>query len=181
MQRSITLGALAITAFSATGQPAGEQRPNIIFIMSDDHATQAISAYGHPISRLAPTPNIDRIAENGAQFWNNYCANSISGPSRASILTGKHSHKNGFLANWNKEFDGSQQTLPKILQQNGYETAVIGKWHLISEPTGFDHWMILNGQGDYNNPDFITKEDTVQYFGYVTDLIRSTMREQLWS
>lgn len=179
MQRSITIGALAITALSAYGQPEEGKRPNILFIMSDDHATQAISAYDHPISRLAPTPNIDRIAENGAQFWNNYCANSISGPSRASILTGKHSHKNGFLANWNKEFDGSQQTLPKILQENGYETAVIGKWHLISEPTGFDHWMILNGQGDYNNPDFITNEDTVQYFGYVTDLITTFTKQWL--
>lgn len=182
MQRTISLGALALTAFTVAGQPAGQaagQRPNILFIMSDDHATQAISAYGHPLSRLAPTPNIDRIAKNGALFWNNYCANSISGPSRASILTGKHSHENGFLANWNKEFDGSQQTLPKILQQNGYETALIGKWHLISEPTGFDHWMILDGQGDYNNPDFITEGDTVQYSGYVTDLITTFTKQWL--
>lgn len=178
MKKNLFIGALTLTAAPIFAQQA-VQRPNIIFIMSDDHASQAISAYGHPLSKLAPTPNIDRIAKNGAQFWNNYCANSLSGPSRASILTGKHSHKNGYLANWNKEFDGSQQTLPKILQENGYETAIIGKWHLISEPTGFDHWMILDGQGDYNNPDFITDNDTVQYFGYVTDLITTFTKQWL--
>lgn len=145
--------------------------PNIIFIMSDDHARQAMSIYGHPIGRVAPTPNIDRIGQEGAVFQNNYCCNSISGPSRAAILTGKHSHKNGFMKNWALGFDGSQQTLPKILQQNGYETAVIGKWHLISKPTGFDHWMILNDQGDYCNPQFITEDDTTRHKGYVTDLI----------
>lgn len=178
MKKNLFIGALTLTAAPIFAQQA-VQRPNIIFIMSDDHASQAISAYGHPLSKLAPTPNIDRIAKNGAQFWNNYCANSLSGPSRASILTGKHSHKNGYLANWNKEFEGSQQTLPKILQENGYETAIIGKWHLISEPTGFDHWMILDGQGDYNNPDFITDNDTVQYFGYVTDLITTFTKQWL--
>ncbi len=177
MQKLFSIGALALTGLSAFTQT--NKRPNIIFILSDDHATQAISAYQHRVSKIAPTPNIDRIANNGAIFWNNYCANSISGPSRASILTGKHSHKNGFLANWNKEFDGSQQTLPKILQENGYETALIGKWHLISKPTGFDHWMILNNQGEYNNPDFITKKDTVQYFGYVTDLITTFTKQWL--
>ena len=124
------------------GRQDGE-RPNIIFIMSDDHARQAMSIYGHPIGKLAPTPHIDRIGHEGAVFQNNYCCNSISGPSRAAILTGKHSHKNGFMRNGNKGFDGSQQTLPKILQANGYETAIIGKWHLVSKPTGFDHWMIL--------------------------------------
>ncbi len=178
MNKIITIGAFALSALPAIAQQP-DKRPNIIFIMSDDHATQAISAYGHPVSKLAPTPNIDRIADNGAQFLNNYCANSISGPSRASILTGKHSHKNGFLANWNKEFDGTQQTLPKILQENGYQTALIGKWHLISKPTGFDHWMILKDQGDYNNPDFITENDTVQYFGYVTDLITTFTKQWL--
>ncbi|MBF6628904.1 MAG: sulfatase [Proteiniphilum sp.] len=178
MKRNLTIGALTLSALSAMAQQT-EQRPNIIFILSDDHATQAISAYGHPISELAPTPNIDRIARDGAIFRNNYCANSISGPSRASILTGKHSHKNGFLANWNRAFDGSQQTLPKMLQENGYETALIGKWHLISKPTGFDHWMILNDQGDYYNPDFITENDTVAYAGYVTDLITTFTKQWL--
>jgi arylsulfatase A-like enzyme len=148
-----------------------EEKPNILFIMTDDHAVQAISAYGHALSELAPTPNIDRIAKAGALFTANYCANSICGPSRASVLTGKHSHKNGFMQNTNKGFDGTQVTLPKILQANGYQTAIIGKWHLVSEPTGFDHWEVLHDQGEYNNPDFITAQDTVQKFGYVTDLI----------
>lgn len=152
-------------------QGIGNRRPNIIFIMSDDHARQAMSIYGHPIGKIAPTPHIDRIGHEGAVFQNNYCCNSISGPSRAAILTGKHSHKNGFMRNGNKGFDGSQQTLPKILQANGYETAIIGKWHLVSKPTGFDHWMILNDQGDYYNPYFITEGDTTRHKGYVTDLI----------
>lgn len=155
------------------------KRPNILFIMSDDHAEQAISAYGHPISQKAPTPHIDRIAKNGAIFLNNYCSNSICGPSRAAILTGKHSHKNGFMRNGAKGFDGSQETLPKILQRNGYETAVIGKWHLMSKPTGFDFWQILNDQGDYYNPDFITAEDTTQHMGYVTDLITDLTKNWL--
>lgn len=148
-----------------------QSKPNIIFIMSDDHARQAMSIYGHPIGKVAPTPNIDRIGHEGTTFYNNYCCNSISGPSRAAILTGKHSHKNGFMKNWAKGFDGSQQTLPKILQENGYQTAVIGKWHLVSKPTGFDDWLILNDQGDYCNPEFITENDTIRHKGYVTDLI----------
>ena len=156
-----------------------EGRPNIIFIMSDDHARQAMSIYGHPIGKIAPTPNIDKIGHEGAVFYNNYCCNSISGPSRAAVLTGKHSHKNGFMRNGNKGFDGSQQTLPKILQENGYETALIGKWHLISKPTGFNHWMILNDQGDYCNPEFITENDTVRHKGYVTDLITQYCEEWL--
>ncbi len=155
---------------------APKKRPNIIFIMADDHATQAISAYGHPISQLAPTPNIDRIANEGAIFKNNFCTNSICGPSRAVILTGKHSHVNGFRMNGDR-FDGSQQTFPKLLQQAGYSTAVIGKWHLHGLPQGFDHWNILTDQGNYYNPDFIsikegqTVADTTRVEGYTTDLI----------
>ncbi len=157
-----------------------EDKPmNIIFIMSDDHAIQAISAYGNPVSKLAPTPNIDKIAHDGAIFNNNYCCNSISGPSRAAIITGKHSHKNGFMKNWAKGFDNTQQTLPKILQKNGYQTAIIGKWHLVSKPTGFDYWIVLNDQGEYNNPDFITEKDTVQYKGYVTDIITDITKKWL--
>lgn len=167
--RGLMIGMLCLLAVRMAAQD--KERPNIIFIMSDDHARQAMSIYGHPIGKVAPTPNIDRIGEEGAVFYNNYCCNSISGPSRAAILTGKHSHKNGFMQNSNKAFDGSQQTLPKILQANGYETAIIGKWHLVSKPTGFDHWMILNDQGDYYNPYFITESDTTRHYGYVTDLI----------
>jgi len=147
-----------------------DQRPNIVFIMSDDHAWQAISAYGHPIGNIAPTPHIDRIAEKGILFTRNFCANSICGPSRASILTGKHSHINGFTHN-GKRFDGSQQTFPKLLQQAGYETAMIGKWHLSGKPEGFDYWNILQDQGSYYNPEFITNDDTTLCTGYATDLI----------
>jgi len=141
-------------------KPSKKKLPNIIFIMADDHAAQAIGAYGHAISKLAPTPNIDRIAKDGAIFMNNFCTNSICGPSRAVILTGKHSHINGFRMNGDK-FDGSQQTFPKLLQKVGYKTAIIGKWHLHGYPEGFDFWNILNDQGNYYNPQFIKIQDTV--------------------
>lgn len=147
-----------------------DKKPNIIFIMTDDHAAQAISAYGHPVSQLAPTPNIDRIANNGARFLNNFCTNSICGPSRAVILTGKFSHINGFRMNGDI-FDGSQPTLPKYLKGAGYNTSIVGKWHLHGKPEGFDHWQILNDQGNYYNPEFITKNDTSVVEGYATDLI----------
>ncbi len=146
------------------------KRPNIVFIMSDDHAAQAISAYGHPISQLAPTPNIDRIAKNGTKFYNNFCTNSICGPSRAVILTGKHSHLNGFRMNGDV-FDGSQPTLPKYLKEAGYQTALFGKWHLHGLPEGFDEWNILVDQGNYYNPDFIKGKDTTRIEGYTTDII----------
>ncbi|UJH69292.1 sulfatase [Allomuricauda sp. SCSIO 65647] len=144
--------------------------PNIVFIMSDDHAFQAISAYGHELGKLAPTPNLDRLAKNGAIFENNFCTNSICGPSRAVILTGKHSHINGFRMN-GERFNGNQATLPKYLQKLGYETAIIGKWHLHGAPKGFDHWEILNDQGNYYNPEFISGQDTTIVEGYATDLI----------
>lgn len=128
---------------------AADPRPNIVFVFSDDHAVQAIGAYG---SRINQTPNIDRLASEGAVFTNSFCANSICGPSRACILTGKHSHLNGFLRNGNK-FDGAQTTFPPLLQEAGYQTAMVGKWHLGTDPVGFDHWEILPGQGSYYNPD----------------------------
>lgn len=142
---------------------------NIIYIMSDDHTRQAISAYSDRYGLT--TPNIDKIAEEGLIFRNSFVANSISGPSRACMITGKHSHKNGFMNNEN-HFDGSQQTMPKLLQQAGYQTAMIGKWHLHSDPTGFDYWDILPGQGDYYSPIMYTKDKRTTYPGvYVTDLI----------
>jgi len=147
------------------GDPA--ERPNIIFIMSDDHAYQAISAYG---SHLLQTPNIDKIAGQGIIFNRAFVTNSICAPSRAVILTGKFSHLNGVPGNA-QVFDGEQQTFPKILQQYGYQTAIIGKWHLKSHPAGFDHWNILPGQGDYYNPDFIVQGRDTVYRGYVTDII----------
>ncbi len=145
-----------------------EQRPNIVFIFSDDHAVQAIGAYG---SKINQTPNIDRLAEEGTVFLNSFCANSICGPSRANILTGKHSHINGFRRN-GERFDGTQTTFPKLLQQAGYQTALVGKWHLSSNPTGFDFWEVLPGQGSYYNPAFIQMDGSRQQFtGYCTDLI----------
>src|SRR5688500_18936748 len=141
--------------------------PNIIFIMSDDHAYQAISAYG---SKLLQTPNIDRIAREGALMQNSFVTNSVCSPSRAVILTGKYSHLNGLRDN-GTFFDSSQQTLPKIFQANGYRTAVVGKWHLWSQPTGFDYWNVLPAQGHYYNPPFIKMGKDTVYQGYVTDLV----------
>jgi len=145
------------------------KRPNILYIMSDDHGYQAVSAYGYGLNR---TPNIDRIAGEGMRFNNCFVVNSLSGPSRACMITGKFSHKNGFYDNGaNTIFDGSQQTLPKLLQAAGYYTGIVGKWHLGSTPTGFDSYSIHYGQGEYYNPDFMeTGEKRVHYEGYATDL-----------
>lgn len=154
------------------------QRPNIIYIMSDDHALQAISAYGHAVSKLAPTPNIDRIADEGIRFDQSFVANSLCGPSRATMLTGKFSHKNGFRLN-SDEFDATQNTWIRELGQAGYSTAVVGKWHLKSTPVGFDYWKILKDQGEYYNPDFITAEDTTYVEGYTTDLVTDYSLEWL--
>jgi arylsulfatase A-like enzyme len=135
--------------------------------MADDHAAHAISAYG---SRINRTPNIDRIANEGIRFANCFCTNSICAPSRAVILTGKYSHLNGVRDNA-VSFDGTLRTFPKILQEEGYQTAMIGKWHLKSEPTGFDYWNVLPGQGHYYNPDLIEMGEQKQHEGYVTDII----------
>ncbi|MBR9998713.1 MAG: sulfatase [Cyclobacteriaceae bacterium] len=142
------------------------EKPNIVFIMSDDHAYQAISAYS---DHLIKTPNIDRLANEGILFKNAFVTNSICAPSRAVLLTGKHSYANGVFDNA-LPFDGAQDTFIKRLGEAGYETAVIGKWHLKSRPAGFSHYQILRDQGEYYNPFFITEEDTVQMKGYVTDL-----------
>jgi len=162
----ILLGCCATLAAEPTAK-----RPNILFIFSDDHAINAISAYGGNLAGVAPTPNIDRLAKEGMLFRNSFCANSICGPSRATILTGKHSHLNGFMRNSGKGLDQSQWTLSKALQASGYNTAVIGKWHLKTDPLGFDHWEILPGQGNYYNPDFIQQDGSTKRFpGYVTDI-----------
>ena len=177
------MSALLLLAALSIDAPAAH-RPNILFIFSDDHASHAISAYRdlHPGKpRLVDTPNLDRIADEGVRFDNCFCTNSICGPSRAVILTGKHSHLNGFVRNGNR-FDGSQQTFPKLLRSAGYETAVIGKWHLGSAPTGFDHYEVLYGQGPYYNPPLRTKkadgEQRVATTGYTTDVI--TDRAMHW-
>jgi arylsulfatase A-like enzyme len=142
---------------------------NILFIFSDDFTTQAISAYNHPL-KLLRTPNIDRLAKEGVVFQRCLVPNSICGPSRAVIQTGKYSHLNGFFRNGNR-FNGDQQTFAKLLQGAGYQTAVIGKWHLESDPQGFNHWHILPGQGIYYNPPMIKDGQRVTHTGYTTDLI----------
>ena len=145
-----------------------QKQPNILFIMSDDHGYQAISAYSN---RLIQTPNIDRIAKGGMLFSNASVTNSICAPSRAVILTGKHSHLNGKVDN-NFPFDTAQVTFPQLLQKAGYQTAMFGKLHFGNSPKGFDEFKILPDQGVYYNPDFITKkEGTKTFVGYVTDLI----------
>jgi arylsulfatase A-like enzyme len=143
------------------------RKPNIVLIMSDDHAYQAISAYQ---ADLIATPNIDRIGREGVIMDQACVTNSVCSPSRAVALTGKYSHINGLRDN-GTYFNGAQQTFPKILQQNGYKTAVIGKWHLWSNPTGFNYWNILPAQGHYYNPEFIKNGKDTVYSGYVTDLI----------
>lgn len=168
ISRSV-IGSIFFLILLSTGcndKKATEQTPNILFIMADDHAVQAVSALGSNIIR---TPSIDRLADEGAIFRNSFVTNSICAPSRAVLLTGKHSHLNGVLDN-RLTFDGSQLTFPKLLQQAGYETAMVGKWHLKSTPTGFDHFKILRGQGEYYNPFFISDGDTTQIEGYVTDI-----------
>lgn len=166
----ILVGCLVLAAL--TGQPvAAADRPNIVFIFTDDHASHAISAYG---SKINKTPNLDRIANEGILFKNCFCTNSICGPSRAVIQTGKHSHLNGFLQNGNK-FDSRQQTFPKLLQTAGYQTAIVGKWHLghggNSDPAGYNYWEVLVGQGPYYNPPMILNGKRVKYTGYTTDII----------
>jgi N-acetylglucosamine-6-sulfatase len=147
------------------------KRPNILFILSDDHAVQAISALNPEGSQLNYTPNMDRIAQEGAVFSNSFCANSICTPSRASILTGKHSYQNGVLT-LRSALSHDQQTFAGLLHQSGYSTALVGKWHLINPPKegDFDFWEVLPGQGSYYNPEYITPQGTIQREGYSADI-----------
>jgi arylsulfatase A-like enzyme len=168
--RRLTALLVPLTLFTGVGgtRAAEPKHPNVVFIFSDDHAYQAVGAYG---SKVNQTPNIDRIAKEGVRFDRCLVPNSICGPSRATVLTGKYSHLNGFYNNSNSRFDGSQVTFPKLLQQAGYQTAIVGKWHLVSNPTGFDYWEILPGQGVYYNPPMIRNGQRVRHDGYVTDVI----------
>ena len=163
-RRDFLLSATAATAASAQQKAA---RPNILFIMSDDHAAHAISAYG---SRINKTPNIDRLANEGVRLANCFCTNSICTPSRAAILTGQYSHKNGVYT-LNDKMDPERDNVAKRLREQGYQTAMIGKWHLQTDPSGFDYWNILPGQGLYYDPVFIENGEKKKHQGYCTDLI----------
>ena len=157
------LGAnIAQPALGALAKP-----PNIVFIMSDDHAAHAISAYG---SRINRTPNLDRIAQGGMRMLNCFCTNSICTPSRGAIMTGQYSHING-VKTLADGLDGARPNLAKHMRAAGYQTAMIGKWHLKNDPSGFDYWNILPGQGLYHNPEFIEMGQRKKHLGYCTDLI----------
>jgi len=168
---------MAILVFILVNQSHAQTKPNIVIIISDDHAYQSISAYG---SKLMQTPNIDRIANEGVIFNKAYVTNSICGPSRATILTGKYSNKNGFKDNEHSTFDGSQDSFIKRLHASGYLTAWIGKWHLESQPQGFDYCQILPGQGQYYNPDFLMMDGSKkQIEGYASNVIEDVTENWL--
>ena len=183
---AFTLSGCKMSSKQGSSNASTHKRPNILFIYSDDHAAPAISAYPSFLSGAIKTPNLDRIANEGMRFDNAFCTNSICTPSRANVLTGKYSHKNGALT-LDVPFDGSQQTFPKLLQKAGFYTAMVGKWHLGTEPTGFDYYNVLPGQGRYFNPEM--KESTQpwrqgargakRYQGYVTDIITDITLETL--
>jgi len=164
---AISMLILAFASCETAKKEERQKRPNILFIMSDDHAYQAISAYS---DKLIQTPNIDRIANEGILFTNACVTNSICAPSRATILTGKHTHINGKIDNI-MAFDTTQITFPQLFQNAGYETAMYGKLHFGNNPKGVDDFMILPGQGNYINPRFITPQGDTTITGYVTDII----------
>ncbi len=169
---------LLLLAASSLAQAEVTQRPNILFIFCDDLASQVISAYGEK-RQLLKTPGMDRLAQEGIRFDRCLVTNSICGPMRAVIQTGKYSHLNGFYNNSNSTFDSSQQTFPKLLQKAGYTNAVIGKWHLMTDPVGYDYWHVLPGQGAYYNPPMIDNGKPVKHSGYVTDVITDLSLEWL--
>jgi arylsulfatase A-like enzyme len=184
MKAIVTLAAAALLLMAAIRCVAAEDgsRPNVLFVMSDDHCSQALSAYGGRLASACRTPNIDRLAQEGIRFDNCFVTNSICTPSRAAIFTGKYAHKNGvykFTA-----LNQAQPTLPKMMRRAGYRTAIIGKYHLHSNPVGFDFWSILPGQGEYHDPEFIEMGDEspsgwlrngerTGYRGHCTDVIAS--------
>lgn len=165
---------ILLTCLLALSGFASAERPNILFIFSDDHSSRAISAYGSDLAKIAPTPNIDRLAAEGALFRNSFCGNSICGPSRASVVTGLHSHKNGLMRNDSGAFNSDQWNVAKALHATGYTTAAVGKWHLKSDPTGFDFWQVYPDQGNYYNPDYKHMDGSLkQDMGYCTDVTTS--------
>ncbi len=169
MKHSFSIASL-ILSLATTAVFGADSRPNIVFVFTDDHAPHAIGAYDGWLKSVNPTPNIDKLASEGMVFVNSFCTNSICGPSRAVIQTGKHSHKNGFMNNGNT-FDWNQQTFPKLLQKAGYQTAIYGKSHLRGHPQGYDSWAVLPGQGLYYNPDMITEDGQITIEGYCTDIV----------
>ena len=178
--RSATLTLFFALSSLAPAQEAASEpaRPNIVVILSDDHAQAAMGAYGSWLKELDPTPRLGALAAQGVLFENAFCTNSLCGPSRASFLTGKHSFVNGFTRNGDR-FDGAQPTFPSMLQGAGYTTAVIGKWHLCTDPVGFDHWQVLPGQGDYYNPVLRGAEGKQQYPGHASDVVTDLAIEWL--
>ena len=160
---------LSLLAAAACPSPAAE-RPNIVFIFSDDHSPNAIGAYDRWLKSVNPTPRIDELAAQGMLFERSFCTNSICGPVRAVIETGKHSHLNGFRQNGD-QFNWDQPTFAKLLQKGGYQTVLYGKYHLEGKPQGYDDWKVLPGQGLYYNPDFNTAEGKVTIEGYCTDIV----------
>ena len=153
-------------------QEPESERPNIVFIFSDDHAVQALGAYGGRLAGVNPTPEIDRLAEEGMLFRNAFVTNSICAPSRAAILSGQFGHMNGVRTNQQEDsLAASVTTFPELLQDAGYQTAMIGKWHLKSDPQGFDYWEVLPGQGVYYNPTFRTAGGKTEYTGYISKII----------
>lgn len=174
LTNQILLLALSISFFSCS-ETKEKTKPNILFIMSDDHAYQAISAYGFGLNE---TPNIDRLASEGAIFTRACVTNSICAPSRAVLLTGKHSFINGKVDNV-QPFNWDQDNFPKLMQANGYQTAMIGKIHLDGLPQGFDFSMVLPGQGQYYNPDFLVNGERIRFEGYCTEIITETTLDWL--
>jgi hypothetical protein len=170
--------ALALSRCLLAGQTPRDPRPNVIFIFSDDHTCQAIGAYGGDLAALNPTPHIDRLAREGMRFDRFYVGNSICAPSRATLLTGKHSHLHGKIDN-RGSFNHDQQTFPRLLQKAGYQTAIVGKTHLAGQIQGFDYWETLPGQGSYYQTMFNTANGQTQYSGYVTDIITDRSLEWL--
>jgi len=175
--KKLLLASLSLVCLTASAA----KQPNMLFMLTDDHAVQSIGCFGTIFDQYDPTPNLDKLASEGVKFVNTFVNNSICSPSRAAILTGKYSHKNG-VRTW-EEFDGSQQTFPKLLQKAGYYTVLVGKWHLKSDPTGFDEWTILPGQGEYYEPKFLDaehdKKNPIQKHGYVSEVITRMAEETI--
>ena len=169
----VVAAAIPIIALSAYKRPAADDRPNIVFLFSDDHAAHAISAYQQSLKygiKLPRTPNLDRLAGDGMLFVNSFVTNSICGPARATVLTGQYGHLNGVTSN-NDPLHPLTVTFPKLMREAGYQTAIFGKWHLRTAPEGFDRYEVLQGQGPYYNPVLHSNTDSVRYTGYTLDIV----------